>query len=166
MIRSSTVRKTTIGELAPGDLFRFSYGAGAVLALFLEQVGDEPPKVGIIAGAGFESVMIWLEYSGGPRDCLSYGGDWLIEETHGPETYCGERASRGAAHLYVDDPGLIMVFAPANRSAFGLHYNFDLQDGVFGKLSVGAAPILRWKIWENESHRDSGNAPLFDTENQ
>lgn len=165
MIRSSALRKTTIDDLVPGDMFRFSYGSGAVLALFLERVENKSPRVGILRGPDFKNNMIWLDYNGGPRECLSYGSEWLLEEEHGSETYCGERQSRGNARLYIDSPGLVMVFGPSNGNSFGFNFVIDLQSNTSFSLTSDAAPILRWKIWENEDHRDSGNAPLFDTEN-
>lgn len=162
MKRSSNLRKVMVEDLSPGELFRFSYGAGSVLALFLERVENGSDKVGIIQGAEFSSNMIWINYNGGPRDCLSYGRDWFLEEEHGAETYSGERESRGKASLYIDTPGLMMVFSPSSRSSFASRYVFDLQTAAHADLGSAAAPVLSWKIWESEDHRDSGSTALFE----
>lgn len=161
MQRTSNLRIKSASELQPGELFRFSFGAGSSLALFISRF-EEMPLIGVIQSDSFIHPMTWYGDGNLPQRCLSYGADWVIEEEHGVETACGSHYSQQGASLAISDNGLVMRFRAPERTGryHYIHYDLELNEQV--DFNPRSAPINKWRIWESFDHRDSGQPPLFE----
>jgi hypothetical protein len=160
MLRTSALQVKSANQLVPGELVRVSFGAAAALALVLKRLPDDVILLGVIKSDAFTKPMTW--YAGRLNDlCLSYGSDWIVEETHGPETACRSYFAQEEATLALYPNGLVMSFrAPERVGRYHFeHFNVEIDQQV--DFNGNAAPISQWRMWESRDHFERGADPLF-----
>lgn len=160
MIRKSELFIKQVNDLDPGELIRHDFGSGSGLLLLLEVLDDNSKLFGVFTSPDFSSPMQYHVKRAGGK-CLSYGLDWVLDETHGMETLIG--ASHPHAKLFIDEGGPVMAFSPGERQReFGPVYFNLTGSGVQRALGTSAAPVLRWRLWSDQDHFDSRENPLFE----
>ncbi|WP_244514856.1 hypothetical protein [Ensifer sp. LCM 4579] len=154
-----TVKRTA--DLEPGELLRMSFGNSAAIVLFLKKLNYEEGLFGILESEDFTEAMTW--YATSLDDvCLSYGNDWVLEETHGSETACGLQHKYESARLFLDKSGLIMAFRPPQRSGRYQTFYYSLAKLEEEKLGRDPAPISHWRVWGSRDDFERGGTSLFE----
>ncbi|MBP1848488.1 hypothetical protein J2046_006784 [Rhizobium petrolearium] len=160
MHRASHLTVKENQDLKPGELIRMSFGGAAGVVLFLKHLDKGGGLFGVLQAAGLDHPMTWYT-AGLDNQYLSYGLEWVIQEDHGPETACGLRYRAENARLYIDKKGLVMAFGSPRGSYRYEPLHYHLKDNIEVNLGREAAPIISWRIWESQAHRDAGSEPLF-----
>lgn len=161
MHRTSGLAVKKMQDLEPGELLRMSFGSGAAIVLFLKRLNDDEGLFGVLESEDFTDTMTWHATSLDDV-CLSYGQDWVLQETHGSETACRLHYRHESARLFLARSGLVMAFRPPQgRGRYNACY-YSLTNCDEGELGRDPAPISHWRIWESREHFDRGGAPLFE----
>lgn len=161
MIRLSTLGIRAVSIVEPGELVRISFGANAALAILLQKRDNGRILFGILQSDVFSNPLTWHDDS--PDEFyLSYGLDWIVEEVHGPETASRGYYAQQKEGLWITATGIAMQFRAPEQ--FGRHgfVCFNLERHEMADIDSRAAPIDRWRIWENAEHLARGGEPLFE----
>jgi hypothetical protein len=158
--RLSTATMKSLADLVPGELFRAN-GTDA-LCLFIEHVSDNEQIVGFLTEEDGKKILSWAKGNLGGR-CLSYGTDWILQETHDAESLPSNSFNHLAKGktLFIVDSDVLFAFQPSDELEHSA-VEFNITRNTRSQLPLVSVPVSNWSIWENAAVQNSqGTAPLY-----
>lgn len=151
-----------ISECEPGELVILRLDAALVKAIALESDEKNSSFATLEMSGRLQAIGCHVNLENKTMRCTSYGKNWTLVLSPGPETYpTNLNHRRTGASIHVDDSRRVLTLLPPNTGALDEFY-FDLDANAFGD-SPGreAAPILNWEIWLKTQDRTAHNTEAW-----